>query len=203
MCGLRSTEPGDKIVTRPSGGRRGRRPERRASRLKGPRVERERRPSAGRGDLGHAVERLGTARAESARIPRRRCAVRSVCRVLPLQGVLPWPRRLPRSARAPRQPCLLRLDGRRVPRSQATGAAPRPVLVTVSPRGARRDSKRPTVRHHAINAGRLGEAELSTPRVRCIPEALVLPTRRRSASLDEFGDVARAASTVVVTGVGR
>ena len=147
MCGLRSTEPGDKIVTRPSGGRRGRRPERRASRLKGPRVERERRPSAGRDDLGNAVERLGTARAESARIPRRRCAVCSVCWILPLRVVLPWPRRLPRSARAPRQPCLLRLDGRRVSRSQATGAAPRPVLVTVSPRGARRDSKRPTEGH--------------------------------------------------------
>jgi hypothetical protein len=41
--------------------------------------------------------------------------------------------------------------------------------------------ERPTVRHHAIDAGRLGGAELSTHGVRGLPEALVLPTRRRSA----------------------
>ncbi len=47
--------------------------------------------------------------------------------------------------------------------------------------GPRGLPERPTVRHHAINAGRLGEAELSTHGVRDVPEALVLPTRRRSA----------------------
>jgi len=47
--------------------------------------------------------------------------------------------------------------------------------------GPRGLPERPTVRHHAINAGRLGEAELSTHGVRDLPEALVLPTRRRSA----------------------